>query len=112
METLARHDIIERLRPLQPHKVILLGSHAWGRPDPDSDIDLLVVLDDDMMAGKASSRGALYKRVARQLRDIERTVPLDLIVHSRSMHQAFLETDSMFARKMKREGEVLYESGN
>ncbi|PSQ73451.1 MAG: hypothetical protein BRD39_04145 [Bacteroidetes bacterium QH_9_64_21] len=76
------------------------------------DIDLLVVLDDDMMAGKASSRGVLYKRVARQLRDIERTVPLDLIVHSRSMHQAFLETDSMFARKMKREGEVLYESGN
>lgn len=112
METLLRRDIVERLRPLEPCKVIVVGSHAWGMPDSDSDIDLLVVLDDDTMQKEGSSRSALYKRVAHQLRDIERTVPLDLIVHSRSMHQTFLERDSMFARKVKRDGEVLYENGN
>jgi predicted nucleotidyltransferase len=27
-----------------PDKVILFGSHAYGNPDPDSDVDLLVVM--------------------------------------------------------------------
>lgn len=27
-----------------PHKVILFGSHAYGEPGPDSDVDLVVVL--------------------------------------------------------------------
>lgn len=112
METLPRRGIIERLRPLEPYKIIVVGSHAWGTPDPDSDIDLLVVLDDDKGPEESSTPGALYKQVARQLRDIEQTVPLDLIVHTRSMHQTFLNRESMFARKVQREGEVLYAKGD
>lgn len=112
METLSKQDIVDRLLPIGPHKVILLGSRAWGTPGPDSDIDLLVVLDDETTPEDASSRSALYKRVARRLRDIERTVPLDLIVHTRPMHRTFRERDSMFARKVKREGEVLYAKGD
>lgn len=29
----------------KPEKVILFGSHAWGEPGPDSDLDLLVIKD-------------------------------------------------------------------
>lgn len=112
MKTLSKQDIVDRLLPLSPYKVILLGSRAWGTPGPDSDIDLLVVLDDEMISEDASSQGTLYKLVARRLREIERTVPLDLIVHTRPMHRTFLDRDSMFARKVKREGEVLYAKGN
>ncbi|MCS3705914.1 hypothetical protein GGP59_000889 [Salinibacter ruber] len=50
--------------------------------------------------------------MARRLRDLERSVPLDLIIHTPSMHETFPERDSMFARKVKREGEVLYEKGD
>ncbi|WP_390890366.1 nucleotidyltransferase domain-containing protein [Geoalkalibacter halelectricus] len=39
--------IKSRLMQLRPHKVILFGSHVWGTPDADSDIDLVVVLDDE-----------------------------------------------------------------
>lgn len=112
MGALSKQDIVSRLRPLAPYKVILLGSCAWGTPGPDSDVDLLVVLDDETTPEDAASRGALYKRVARRLRDIERTVPLDLIVHTRPMHRTFLERDSMFARKVERDGEVLYAKGD
>ena len=31
----------------QPEKIILFGSWAWGKPTPDSDVDLLVVKDTD-----------------------------------------------------------------
>lgn len=34
-------------REYQPEKIILFGSHAWGTPGPDSDVDLFVVKDDD-----------------------------------------------------------------
>ena len=32
-------------RELKPHKVILFGSYAYGHPTPDSDVDLLVVMN-------------------------------------------------------------------
>ena len=29
----------------QPEKIILFGSHAYGHPKPESDVDLLVIMD-------------------------------------------------------------------
>ena len=36
------NDIVKKY---QPEKVILYGSHAWGKPREDSDIDLFIVKD-------------------------------------------------------------------
>ena len=38
--------IIERLKPLNPNKIILFGSYAYGTPNEDSDIDLFLLKDD------------------------------------------------------------------
>jgi uncharacterized protein len=38
--------IIERLKPLNPDKIILFGSYAYGTPNEDSDIDLFLHKDD------------------------------------------------------------------
>ncbi len=38
-------EIIESLKPLDPEKVILFGSYAYGNPTEDSDIDLLLIKD-------------------------------------------------------------------
>jgi predicted nucleotidyltransferase len=38
-------ELSERIvREFQPERIILFGSHAYGQPGPDSDVDLLVVL--------------------------------------------------------------------
>ena len=37
------NEIIEQLKPLDPDKVLLFGSYAWGDPDEESDIDLFIV---------------------------------------------------------------------
>ena len=34
--------IVERLKSLQPSKIILFGSYAYGTPTNDSDIDLFI----------------------------------------------------------------------
>jgi predicted nucleotidyltransferase len=36
------NEIISQLKPLDPDKVILFGSYAWGVPDNESDIDLFI----------------------------------------------------------------------
>lgn len=38
-------NIIDQLRPYNPEKIILFGSYAYGTPNKDSDIDLLIVVD-------------------------------------------------------------------
>ena len=40
-------EAVERLKAeFQPEEIYLFGSHAWGTPDEDSDVDLMVVVSD------------------------------------------------------------------
>ena len=41
-----KDEIIERLKPLKPDKIILFGSYAYGTPNEDSDIDLFIIKND------------------------------------------------------------------
>ena len=48
-------DLGERIaREFQPERIILFGSYAYGKPRPDSDVDLLVVLAFDGKGGRKS----------------------------------------------------------
>jgi hypothetical protein len=48
----------------QPRRVILFGSAARGDAGPDSDIDLLVIVDDDTPAEKLTIRAGLDSRMS------------------------------------------------
>ena len=41
-----KSEIVERLKPLNPNKIILFGSYAYGVPNKESDIDLFLLKDD------------------------------------------------------------------
>ena len=45
-----------------PRRIVLFGSRARGDFDPDSDIDLLVILDDDAPADKLTLRAGWESR--------------------------------------------------
>ena len=53
--------IIEKLKPLNPEKIILFGSYAYGTPTKDSDLDICVVASDytSKMEEKRKIREAL-----------------------------------------------------
>ncbi len=65
--------IVERF---QPTKVILFGSVADGTDGPDSDLDLLVVLDE----APPDRRRELMVALRRSTRDLD--IPRDLLVTS------------------------------
>src|SRR5689334_7791469 len=86
---------------LKPEKIILFGSYAYGNPTPDSDVDLLVIMDT-----KASPKDR-YLAVARLLRP--RVFPVDIIVKTPQEIEKALKTNSFFTREIYTKGVVLYE---
>ena len=108
-----KEQILEQLlERLKLYRVILFGSYAGGAPEADSDIDLLVVTDDDSMPANFEENMENYLAVSSALREIKRKIPIDLIVHTKPMHERFMQLGSMFSREVAKKGEVLYERGN
>jgi predicted nucleotidyltransferase len=96
------HRMVERIvERFHPEKVILFGSHARGTAGPDSDVDLLVVMQVEGSRRKQAAEidGAL----------IDRGLPLDLIVITPEELERQREQVGTVVRPAVREGIVLYE---
>ncbi|PYJ48691.1 MAG: hypothetical protein DME87_11590 [Verrucomicrobia bacterium] len=87
-------------REFHPEKIILFGSHARGDAQPDSDVDLLVIMDSDQHPSRTAAE--ITYRVH------PRRYPLDLIVRSPQMVRTRLQMNDWFMRDVMREGRVLY----
>jgi len=101
-------EIIERLKPLNPSKIILFGSYAYGTPNTDSDIDLYIVTNDDFMPKTWREKNEIYKKVSINIRDIRDIVAIDLIVHTKQMYKKFIDFNKPFANEILK-GEVLWQ---
>ncbi|MFT5660605.1 MAG: putative nucleotidyltransferase [Sulfurimonas sp.] len=76
-----KHEIVERLKPLNPDKIILFGSYAYGTPNEDSDIDLFLVKDIE------SNKAREYRLTAKkQLRELifKHEIGFDVLTGSKS----------------------------
>ena len=108
-----RREILSRLvEGGNIRKVIVFGSYACGAPGLDSDIDLLVVTDDNSTPRSFEENMEHYHRVSSLLREIKKRMPVDLIVHTKPMHEEFMRQGSMFAKEIAECGEVLYEKSH
>jgi uncharacterized protein len=96
-------DIADRIRThAQPKRIILFGSRAWGAARPDSDVDLLVILEsDDPPVERAVALGRLFR---------PRPAPLDLLVMTPAEVHERLGTGDPFLQRILDEGEVLYDA--
>ena len=88
-------------RVLRPQKIILFGSYAYGNPDSDSDVDLLVV-----MKTNASSSERSWA-VSRLL--IPRPFPVDILVRTPHEIEHALDSSDFFIQEIVTQGQVLYE---
>ena len=84
----------------QPEKIILFGSYADGHPKPESDVDLLVVMDTPLRAGQQLeiSRGVS-----------PRPFPLDIVVRTPQELAERIALGDLFLREITARGKVLYE---
>ena len=99
--------IIERLEPLNPEKIILFGSYAYGKPNEDSDIDLYIVTNDNIMPRNWKEKNAIQLKYSRQLRDLQKIIPIDIIVHTKQMYEKFKHINSSFYKYDIQKGQLL-----
>jgi predicted nucleotidyltransferase len=97
-------EIVKRLRPLKPEKVILFGSYAWGNPDEGSDLDLYVVTQDDFMPRNFKEKMEVKLKVSAAVKDLQKIIPIDIITHTKKMHEKFLEMNSLFSQEILKKG--------
>jgi uncharacterized protein len=85
----------------QPDKIILFGSYAYGEPNQDSDVDMLVILPFE--------GGPVHKAIeVRQAIDYH--FPLDLLTRTPEHIQQRLDMGDFFVRDIVQKGRVLYEA--
>jgi uncharacterized protein len=90
-------DVAERFHP---EKIILFGSHAYGRPHADSDVDILVVMP---------CRNEIDQRYKIRLA-VDAPFPLDLKVRTPHNMEWRLAEGDWFLREVVARGKVLYEA--
>lgn len=105
-------QIKDNLSEINPYLVLLFGSYAYGTPHEDSDIDLLVVTNDDFMPQSFKEHSKIYLAVSKLLRTVNKDFAIDLIVHTKPMYQKFIELNSSFARELTTKAIKIYESDN
>lgn len=84
----------------QPEKIILFGSHVWGAPRKDSDVDLFVVK-------KSNERRIDRQRAVRKL-VWNINVPLDILVYTPEEIKRRLDLEDFFIEDILTKGKVLY----
>jgi len=100
--------IVERLKPLNPDKIILFGSYAYGTPNEDSDIDLYIVTNDDFVPQSWNEKMKIKLKFSKVLRDIKQHYDIDMITHTKKMYEKFINLDSMLSREILTKGKVIY----
>jgi predicted nucleotidyltransferase len=93
-------QIVEKFKP---QKIILFGSYARGNPRPESDVDMLVVMETPLRD---------VQQAIQICQQIDYRFGLDLIVHTPKYLAERVKMGDCFLRGVLEEGNVLYEQGS
>ncbi|NJL50153.1 MAG: nucleotidyltransferase domain-containing protein [Leptolyngbyaceae cyanobacterium SM2_5_2] len=96
-------EITQRLvKTFQPEQIILFGSHAWGVPTPNSDVDLMVIVPDSDCS--SYQRAVIGHRCLSGL-----GIAKDIIVRTRAEFDFWQEARASLEYKVAHQGKVLYD---
>lgn len=97
-------DIVSIIKTTNPQKIVLFGSHASGKGDKDSDIDLLVV--------SSSDDPPLERRLKlrRLLKKYDRLLGIDLLVYTPDEFNMLKVEPSSFVFSLLKNGIMLYDT--
>jgi len=98
------NEIVQSLvNALHSERIYLFGSHAYGQPNDDSDVDLLIVISDSDVL----SRDKIVEGY-RALREFH--IPKDIIVVNQSQFDKRSRWLSSIERVVTDKGRLLYDS--
>ena len=93
----------EIVREFQPDRIILFGSHAYGIPRDDSDVDLMVILPFE---------GNGLQKAAEIVRKVQPPFAIDLLARTPDEIRQRLAWNDYFLSEIMDKGKVLYAASN
>jgi uncharacterized protein len=98
----AIEDIVQQIADrFHPQQIILFGSYAYGQPRPESDVDLLVIMETPLSE---------TRQAVEILKAISYRFGLDLLVYTPQRLAQRLEWGDPFLSEIVTHGKVLYAS--
>jgi predicted nucleotidyltransferase len=98
------NEIVQRLvNALHPEKIYLFGSYAYGQPNDDSDVDLLIVVNDSDLPIRMKTVESY-----RALRGL--LVPAEIKVVAQTVFEKRSQWLNSIERVVAEKGKLLYES--
>jgi uncharacterized protein len=93
-----KKKLVETYNPIE---IYLFGSYAWGTPHKNSDLDILIVVQ--------NSREKSYKRSIKGSKAIiDFMVPNDIIVYTKKEFENKSKDVSTLCYKISKEGKIIY----
>jgi predicted nucleotidyltransferase len=97
-------DVVNQIATrFHPDSITLFGSYAYGEPGPESDVDLLVVMETQMSGAR---------QAAQILQSIRYRFGLDLLVYTPQILATRLAWGDPFLKEITAQGKVLYGSAH
>lgn len=94
--------VVDRLvKAYTPNEIYLFGSLAWGNPSEDSDLDLLIIVD--------NTEEKIYKRPIKGIKALRGLkLAKDVIVYTNDEFNKLASNKASLFHKIKEEGIKLY----
>ena len=95
-------EITDKIKKaVDPEKIILFGSYAFGKQKKESDLDILIIMNSNLPRYKRSV--PVYKALAGIL------IPKDIIVYTPEEVEDWKDVPQAFVTTAVSKGKVLYE---
>jgi predicted nucleotidyltransferase len=96
-------ELVEKIKQeYQPSKIILFGSYAYGTPDYDSDIDLLIIKNTNK---RPIDRWIEVKKI---LRDFNRSLAISPLIYTETEIEERTKIKDFFIAEIFEKGKLLY----
>ncbi len=95
-----KYQIVEAIKPLNPEKIILFGSYAYGNPSENSDLDICVVGE------KSESQLSRGVKIRNLLNDIKMSI--DILVPYLEEYEFYKKEINSVYYDINLKGEVLW----
>jgi uncharacterized protein len=89
------------IKTYNPIAIYLFGSYAWGKPDEESDLDLLIVID-------AFKKDWYYDTIEGNKALSGMRIPKDLLLYDKQQFDKVSQDKTSFCYKIIKKGKRIY----
>ena len=105
-------QLLEALKQADPLRIILFGSYVNGNQNENSDIDIVVILDNNDVAKTYDERLKKKLYINRLVRNINYKIALDIFVYSKEEYKIIKNNGNYFIDEIENTGKIIYEKAS